>query len=133
MKRAFQMVPRRKVMRRVLGFETGGSGRSQAPSASPAARRATAEATGTSQRRRFAAAEDADAPPDEIVEMDSRSKAMSWADWKRCAGCFSRQWRTMRSRAGGMAAGLNGFVLVAKSGGSSLRILALGLGRVVGL
>jgi len=50
-------------------------------------------------------------------ESDSRSKARSRADWNRCSGSFSRQWRTMRSRPGGI------WRLVAeRSGGSSFRI-----------
>src|SRR5579871_6423850 len=103
------MVPRRNVTRRVLGLEATTAGRSQTPRAAPAANRATPTTAGMSQRFRFAAAEEACAVLDDVVEMDSRSKAMSCADWKRWAGCFSRQWRTMRSRAGGIAEGLDGF------------------------
>ncbi len=49
-----------------------------------------------------------------------RSKARSWADWKRCSGRFSRQWLTMRSSAGGRAR-----VVSWRSGGSSLRIACI--------
>src|SRR5262245_59197867 len=102
-------------MRRVFGMDGVGPGRSQAPRAAPEARRTRAAAAGMSQRWRLAEAEEACALPDETVEMDSRSKAMSWADWKRWAGCFSRQWRTIRSRAGGMAAGLDALVRAVRS------------------
>lgn len=47
----------------------------------------------------------------------SISKARSWADWKRSAGFFSRQCRTMRSSAGETLA-----LISTKSGGSSLRM-----------
>jgi hypothetical protein len=46
-----------------------------------------------------------------------KSKARSWAEWKRCSGFFSRQWRTMRSSAGEMSP-----FAAERSGGSSLRI-----------
>jgi hypothetical protein len=63
----------------------------------------------------------------EIPETDSRSKAMSWADWKRWPGCFSKQWRTMRSSAGA----------IAPAGGKVLRILVEdgghGFGRGIAL
>jgi hypothetical protein len=53
----------------------------------------------------------------EISVRASRLKAMSLADWKRCAGFFSRQWRTIRSRAGGTLRAAS-----ESSGGSSFRI-----------
>ena len=46
-----------------------------------------------------------------------RSKARSCAEWKRCSGFFSRQWRTMRSRPGEMF-----WFVTERSGGSSFRI-----------
>src|SRR6266545_6547429 len=54
---------------------------------------------------------------DETPVSVSRSKARSWAEWKRCSGFFSRQWRTIRSSPGEI------FRLVSeRSGGSSRRI-----------
>ena len=47
----------------------------------------------------------------------SRLKATSRADWKRSAGFFSRQWRTMRSSAGETLR-----LVSPRSGGSSLRM-----------
>ena len=51
------------------------------------------------------------------AEIASRAKAMSWVDWKRSSGRFSRQRLTIRSRAGGTPP-----VLSAISGGSSWRM-----------
>ena len=48
----------------------------------------------------------------------SRSKARSRALWKRAAGSFSRQWPTIRRRAGGISP-------VSSSGGSSRRIAVI--------
>ena len=62
------------------------------PRARPAKRRPAPEA---------AAAAAADCPGAERPESASRSKARSCAEWNRCSGFFSRQWRTMRSRPGG--------------------------------
>ena len=53
-------------------------------------------------------------------ESCSRSKARSRADWKRSSGFFSRQWRTIRSRAGGRLR-----LVSLRSGGSSLRIAVI--------
>ena len=41
---------------------------------------------------------------------------MSCADWKRCSGFFSRQWRTIRSRPGETF-----WFVTERSGGSSLQ------------
>ncbi len=53
--------------------------------------------------------------PDSLAAVD-RSKARSWAEWKRCSGFFSRQWRMIRSSAGEMSR-----FAVEISGGSSLQ------------
>src|ERR1035437_7435776 len=57
--------------------------------------------------------DDADPEPDNAPSANVKSRA----DWKRSAGFFSRQWRTMRSRPGEI------FTVVGSiSAGSDLRI-----------
>ena len=56
-------------------------------------------------------------PGEETVDIVSRLKARSRADWKRRSRDFSRQRRTSRSRAGGVFGSFS-----VRSGGSSLRI-----------
>src|SRR5207248_7660273 len=56
-------------------------------------------------------------PDDDTLDIVSRLKARSRADWKRRSRDFSRQRRTSRSRAGGMFGSVS-----VRSGGSSLRI-----------
>ena len=64
------------------------------PRGSPGPPRRAARAAAGRPSRRPAAPPGAESP-----ESDSRSKARSRADWNRCSGFFSRQWRTMRSSA----------------------------------
>ena len=92
-----------------------------APMATPASdgdrqRRAPAPppSAGVARGRAPRAAADAEAEPD----IASSANAMSLADWKRCAGLFSRQRRTTRSRCGGTAP-------AGSAGGSSLRIAVI--------
>ena len=62
----------------------------------------------------------------ELCETFSKAKATSCADRKRSSGFFSRQWRTMRSRAGDTLASRFG-----NSGGSSFRMaLIVSAGRL---
>src|SRR5690242_11013182 len=111
-------------MRCNWGCASGGGVRRKIPEAPPTSSAATTAAAGSSQRLRDADADAAEADVLEMLETDSRSKAMSCADWKRWAGCFSRQWRTIRSSAGEI-------LLAAiperegKSGGSSFRIAVI--------
>ena len=94
-----------------------------APKARPRATRAAAPITPA--RRRFstppARAAFAAVLEEEVVLLSASSaKARSFADWKRCSGCFSRQRRTMRS-----SPGETGVVISLSSGGSSFRIAVI--------
>ena len=86
--------------------------------ATEAATRPRAIRDGTTSRREIGNAANAGATGP-VPESDSRAKARSCAEWKRCAGSFSRQRRTIRSRAGGAIP-----CAELSSGGSSFRIAA---------
>src|SRR5208282_2491802 len=117
--RADATQPPRNVSRVKTGFETGTVARPP-QNAAAATRRITGIATSNGVRRRAAgAAPTAASTPaeDDTVESASRPNATSRAESKRSAGFFSRQWRTIRSIAGGTARFSSEI-----SGGSSFRI-----------
>ena len=110
-------MPRRKVRRlnsgrgvRLARLPAMKNAAASATTARPVARR-------TSHRFRFPIPAARETDSADSPESASRSKAMSRADWNRSPGVFSRQWPTIRSRAGGRLRFVSD-----RSGGSSLRI-----------
>ena len=91
--------------------------RTKYASPAPARRLAATRSTGMTGRRRRV---EMTAAWPVVPESASMSNARSCAEWNRCSGFFSRQWRTMRSMPGETF-----WLVMERSAGSSLRIAAI--------
>src|ERR1035437_3162657 len=90
-----------KSMRRAAGAEADRAAKPTIIAASSATA-AMAHSQGPFRRSApTAGKDDADPEPDNASSANVKSRA----DWKRSAGFFSRQWRTMRSRPGEKSGG----------------------------